>query len=242
MLLVLPPSRGQTPGPDGAAPLDLETLALPGLTSRRRALIAALAGTEHDVSASPATRAADVLTGVLYGAAGLPHLLDRRSAAAARTRESVLIASPLLGVVRPHDVVPASRLTMAGVRATGSLGTFWRTTLSAELDPLASGRLVVDVRSSEFLPLWHPPADAIWVSVRVEQEVEGVRRVVSHHAKHWRGLLVRHLLERRGVEPADVRSLVRAARGLVTSRAVLAVEHSPAVRRGAPDTLTIVCP
>ena len=66
MLLVLPPSRGQTSGPDGAAPLDLDALSLPGLTARRAALLAALVGTQHDPALAPTARACDVLTGVLY--------------------------------------------------------------------------------------------------------------------------------------------------------------------------------
>lgn len=241
MLLVLPPSRGQTPGPDGAPPLDLDGLALPALTAPRRTLLDALAGGPHDVAGSSTAPAAAVLTGVLFAAAELPVLLRSRGAAAARTRESVLVASPLLGVVRPQDRVPASRLAMGTVPGIGGLGPYWRPHLEAALAPLAAGRLVVDARSSEFLPLWRPPLDATWVAVKVEQQAaDGARRVVSHFAKHWRGVLTHHLLTRRGAEPDDARSLVRAARGLVASGAVLAVEHDGAARPGQPSILTLV--
>jgi len=242
VLLVLPPSRGQTPGPDGAPALDPASLALPELLTARTTLLAALAGTPHDPASAPTARAADVLTGVLYAAADLPGLLRRRGSAPERTRRSVLIASPLLGAVTPTDRIPASRLAMGTVDGVGGLGPFWRPHLEAALDPRAAGRVVVDVRSSEFLPLWRPPADAAWVSVRVVQEADGERRVVSHFAKHWRGMLVHHLLTRRGTEPTDLRSLVRAARGLVTSGAITGVEHEDAARPGSPAVLTLVVP
>lgn len=240
MLLVLPPSRGQTSGPDGAAPLDLERLSMPELTERRRTLLTALAGTEHDPTGAPTARAADVLTGVLYAAAGLPSLLARPGVTSAKTRSSVLIASPLLGMVGPDDLVPASRLAMGTVPGVGGLGPFWRPGLEAALDARAANDLVVDVRSSEFAPLWRPPAFAAWVTVRIEQEVDGERRVVSHFAKHLRGVLVRHLLHRRGTEPTDARSLARAAKGLITSGAITGVELTPSRTASKPDVLTLV--
>lgn len=240
MILVLPPSRGQTPAPDGAAPLDLDTLTDTGLTSARAELIAALEGSERAVTQEPAAPAARVFTGVLFAAADLPGLLRRRSSAAERARDRVLIASPLLGVVRPTDRIPATRLSLSEDVGVGGLGQFWRQHLPPALDPLASGRVVVDVRSSEFTGMWRPPADATWVQVQVVQESGGERRVVSHFAKHWRGLLVHHLLTRRGQEPTDLRSLVRAAKGLEAAGRILAVEHSPARKPGRPATLTLV--
>ncbi|PWD49959.1 peroxide stress protein YaaA [Serinibacter arcticus] len=242
MLLVLPPSRGQTPGPDGAAPLDLSSLSLPSLTDRRRELTTALAGTEHDPAGAPTARACDVLTGVLYAAADLPKLLARPGATADRMRACVLIASPLLGMVGPTDPVPASRLAMGMTPGVGGLGPFWRPAIEEALEPRAEGELVVDVRSSEFAPLWRPPTSASWVTVRVEQEVDGERRVVSHFAKHLRGVLVRHLLSRRGAEPTDARSLQRAARSLVRTGEILGAELTPSTSPTRPDVLTLVSP
>lgn len=242
MLLVLPPSRGQTPGPDGGAPLDLAELSLPGLTERRRELLTALSGTEHDAGDRPAARACDVLTGVLFAAAGLPRLLASSGAAAERTRRSVLIASPLLGMVGPDDLIPASRLAMGTVAGIGGLGPFWRPALDAALAERASDEFVVDVRSSEFAPLWRPPSSATWVTVRVEQDVDGERRVVSHFAKHLRGVLVGHLLRRRGAEPADLRSLVRAARSLQAGGTILGTELAPSSSATKPHVLTLVSP
>ncbi|PFG19473.1 YaaA family protein [Serinibacter salmoneus] len=241
MLLVLPPSRGQTPGPPGAAPVQLDSLALPSLTEARTRLVSALAGTEHDPVTRPTAPAHTVFTGVLFAAADLPGAVRSRGAAARRVREDVVIASPLLGMVTPTDAIPASRLAMGSVPGIGSLGSFWRPALTEALAHRPSQELVVDVRSSEFLPLWRPAPTADWVQVRVEEEVDGERRVVSHAAKHLRGVLVGHLLRRRGAEPTDARSLLQAARGLRTSGAIKAAElqHSP--RSGTPAVLTLVC-
>lgn len=239
MLLVLPPSRGQTAAPVGGPGLDLADLSLQELTGRRSELLRALAGSEHDPAGQPTAPAARVFSGVLFAAADLPRVL-RGSISGERARRSVLVASPLLGMVGPADPIPRSRLGMGSVDGVGGLGSFWRPALESALDQRARGDLVVDVRSSEFAALWRPPAAASWVTVRVEQEVNGERRVVSHFAKHWRGLLVGHLLMRRGAEPTDARSLLRAVRPLVRSEVLLAAELSPAGRDGHPDVLTLV--
>ena len=242
MLAILPPSRGQTSAPDGAAPLQLDSLALPELTSARAELLSALDGTPFQAHDVPAAHAADVFTGVLHSAAGLPRILARPGPAAHRASTDVLIASPLLGLVSPADQVPASRLAMGHVEGIGGLGGFWRPHLTAALEARATGELIVDVRSSEFTPLWKPPVDACWVSVRIVQDVDGVRRVVSHFAKHLRGVLIHHLLTRRGNEPTDLRSLVRAAQGLIRSGEITGVESEVAQRPGQPHVLTLVSP
>lgn len=241
MLLVLPPSRGQTSGPDGAPPLRLDTLALPGLSDARARLLAALEGGEHDPAEQPTAPAHAVFTGVLYAAADLPGAVRSRGAAARRVREDVMIASPLLGMVTPTDAIPASRLAMGTVPGLGSLGSHWRPALTEALAQRDADELVVDVRSSEFLPLWRPGPAAPWVQVRVEEEVDGERRVVSHAAKHLRGVLVGHLLRRRGAEPTDARSLLNAARGLRSSGAITAAELQHAPKPGSPAVLTLVC-
>lgn len=238
MLIVLPPSRGQTPGPAGADPLVLDRLSLPDLTDQRVALLAALAGTEDDPASHPTAPAAEVFTGVLYSAAGLPALLRRT--VAPRVRESVLIASPLLGMVGPADPVPASRLAMGRVPVVGSLAAHWRPDLQAALDDRVNGDLVLDARSGEFAPLWRPPATADWVTTSVVQQVGDSRRIVSHSAKHWRGLLAHHLLGRRAAPPQDARGLLRAVRGLIRSGDLLDVTLTPAPSPGRPSVLTLI--
>jgi hypothetical protein len=62
----------------------------------------------------------------------------------------------------------------------------------------AAGRgLVVDLRSSTYVPFWRPAPDLApkVVTVRVLHEVDGVRKVVSHFNKATKGRLVRALLE-----------------------------------------------
>ncbi|MCC6497827.1 MAG: peroxide stress protein YaaA [Propionibacteriaceae bacterium] len=238
MLLVLPPSRGQSPGAAGSPGLDLAALSLPELTAARRRLLAALAGSPHDPAGQPTAPAAEVFTGVLYAAAGLPGLL-RRPAIADRVRRDVLIALPLLGLVGAADPIPASRLAPGPIPGVGGLGAFWRAELAC-LDARVAGELVVDLRSAEFMQLWRPPATADWVSVRVEQEVDGVRRVVSHHAKHLRGVLVHHLLTSRGAVPTDAAALLRTARTLARSGRIRAAELAPPARPGTPGRLTLV--
>ena len=49
------------------------------------------------------------------------------------------------------------------------------------------------------------------VAVNVFTDVNGVRKVVSHFAKHTRGELARHLLTRRGKAPQTPAQLRQAA-------------------------------
>ncbi len=48
------------------------------------------------------------------------------------------------------------------------------------------------------------------MSVRVLREVGGERSVVSHMAKHTRGLVARHLVSRSGRDPVSPRGLAAA--------------------------------
>ena len=259
MLVLLPPSEGKTPPPRTGPVLDLSRLSAPGLTAVRERVLDALVtlcaddtdkaaatlglgASLHDevthdagLRTAPTAPARRVYTGVLYTAAGLARLTAVQRARAA---ESVRIVSGLWGVVTPEDPIPAYRLSMGtDLPGVGPLATAWRTALAAELDDRADGELVVDCRSAAYLAAWRPPRTAHWVTVRVEQDVDGRRTVVSHHAKHARGVLTRHLLTRRGKAPTDPTSLARAAGELVGGPLV-------AVELGAPGrgarTLTLV--
>jgi len=254
---MLPPSEGKTAARRGH-PVDLATLSSPDLTPLRRKVADALAEVSArdnalevlgvgasladevarnvDVLERSAAPARKVYSGVLYAAAGLDRLTPTGRARAA---EQVRIVSALWGVVTPEDVVPAYRLSMGtDLPGTGPLAPAWRAPLSDVLDPQAAGALVVDCRSAAYLAAWTPPRTADWVTVRVERELDGRRSVVSHNAKHARGVLTRHLLTRRGHAPKDAEHLARAARELVGTE-VLDVELSPARARGA-RVLTLV--
>ncbi|MFI6425115.1 YaaA family protein [Promicromonospora sp. NPDC050880] len=240
MLLLLPPSEGKTPAPDGAAPLDLSTLAHPELTERREEMLTHLARTSARPDATavlgvgdgladevarnttlreaPTARAAEVYTGVLYAAAGLAGLPD---AAARRAHASVLTFSGLWGVVAPGDRIPAYRLGMGvSLPDVGRLAAYWKPALAEVLDARAAGDVVVDCRSATYVAAWKPRttgADAAeWVEVRVLRETGGKRTVVSHNAKHTRGVLAGHLL-RREHEARTSEDVLKAAQELVGS-------------------------
>lgn len=258
MLVLLPPSEGKTPPRPRGPQLDLAALGAPGLTPLREKILDALAQSSAapdalrvlgvgpsladevarniDLRTAPTAPAKKVYTGVLYGAAGLDRLTPTGRARAA---ESVRIVSGLWGLVAPDDPIPAYRLSMGtDLPGIGPLAGAWRSSLGVELQERAEGELIVDCRSATYLAAWHPPTNAHWVAVRVlREEPDGSRSVVSHSAKHTRGVLTRHLLTRRGKAPHDAASLARVATELVGTD-LLAVELGPR-GRGA-RTLSLV--
>ena len=235
MLVLLPPSERKT-APDGGAPVDLATLGSPRLRTHRAAVLDALAtacgrpdaahvlgvGTSlvaevernTRLATEPAAPASGIYSGVLFAAAGLDRLPD---AARARAGRSIRVVSALWGLVRPADRIPAYRLAMStDLPGIGPLARAWRPLLAVELDPRAADELVVDCRSAAYLAAWRPPSGTpAWVTVRVLRERAGRRTVVSHHAKHARGLLSRHLLVRPGAEPTTPAELLVASRELI---------------------------
>lgn len=253
MLLFLPPSETKA-FPSGPAPVELDSLALPGLAPTRDALIRALTrlagGPEpaalaalgiserqagelahnRTLVSAPAGPAAGVYTGVLYDALDLPGLHRRRIAT-----DHVLIFSGLWGVLRPGDRIPHYRCS-AGVKlpGTGSVSAAWRKALRVPLAEHADGQLVVDLRSGAYAGLWAPGANA--VTVRVLHETEpGRRSVVSHFNKATKGRLARALLES-GQQPGKPDEFADAVRELGYT-----VEPGPAGKGpDAPAALDIV--
>ncbi|WP_277213201.1 YaaA family protein [Isoptericola croceus] len=275
MLICLPPSEGKTPAPDGGAPVDLTALTAPGLSPQRETVLDALAtvsvrpdATEilkvgasladevarnTSLRTAPAAPATQVYTGVLYAAAGLGDLTGPPAALAA---DSVRIFSGLWGAVAPTDRIPAYRLSMGvDLPGIGRLATAWRAHLADALAERASGDVVVDCRSAAYLAAWKPPTEgeraAEWVTVRVVRDTDGRRAVVSHNAKHTRGVLTGHLLRRAGDPPSSADELLAAARELdgeiigtevgtgLSYRMIEATLSAPASRRGA-RTLELV--
>ncbi|NAZ85088.1 YaaA family protein [Kineococcus indalonis] len=247
MLVLLPPSESKWAGPARGAPVDLGALHRPELSAAREqvldalvavsarpdapALLGAGAGLAEVVRANttlrtrPAAPAARVYTGVLHDALDLPSL----PAAAARR---VLVVSALWGVLGPRDRVPGYRLSMGtDLPGVGPLAAFWRPHLAAVLQP--SG-LVVDCRSAAYAAAWVPDAATAARTVAVRVLRDG--RVVSHAAKHTRGLLARHLLTRTGRPPRTPAALLDAA---VEAFGAKLLEP---VRRGAPWTLEVEAP
>ncbi|MDO4242580.1 MAG: peroxide stress protein YaaA [Actinomyces sp.] len=247
MLILIPPSEGKSP-PSCGPSLDLyRLLGADRLTEGRRLVIdelsqvsagpraaevlglgprsAAEARLNLVLGSAPCAPAHELFSGVLYDAAGLAVL-----AAEPATREvlegHVVIFSGLWGALRPTDPVPDHRLSMAvSLPSTGRLSSFWR----APLAPLLNDRarragLVVDCRSGAYTPAWTPPGtgEVERVTVRVMAlRADGSRVVVSHAAKHTRGLLVGMLVRalgcgdlETGASVEDVAALAREVPGL----------------------------
>ncbi len=229
MLILLPPSEGKTPAAGGDA-VDWGSLSFPVLNSYRAKVLEALgtvsahvdalallgvgASLRADVErntrlhAEPAAPAHQIYSGVLYDALGYGSLtaVQRRKAEA-----SVLVISALWGAIRFADRVPAYRLSMGtALPDVGRLASFWKPQLNDALLAATGGELLVDCRSSTYAAAWTPPP-AQTVAVNVFTEVGGVRKVVSHFAKHTRGELARHLLTRRGKAPETPAQLQKAA-------------------------------
>ena len=229
MLILLPPSEGKTP-PDAGSPVDLAALSFPPLTEARQRVAEALAEVSgqddalsqlgvgatlvHEVSRNtrlahePAAPAHSIYTGVLFDALGYPSLTpaQKRKADAA-----VVVVSGLWGAVGFADSIPAYRLSMSvGLPGVGKLASYWKPQLAAALADHSENHLLVDCRSSTYAAAWVPdPARTVAVNVFTERD--GVRKVVSHFAKHTRGELARHLLTRRGKAPETPAQLAKAA-------------------------------
>ncbi len=229
MLILLPPSEGKEPAGNGD-PFDADALQFPDLNPHRHQLLAALAEVSRadnalevlgvgkslvaevtrniELHTEPAAAAHNVYTGVLFEALGYERL---DAAARARADSSILVISALWGAVGFADRIPAYRLSMSvKLPEIGKLASWWKPKLTPVLNARASDSLVVDCRSSTYAAAWVPPA-ANTVSVSVFQLRGGVRKVVSHFAKHTRGELASHLLTR-GAAVTTPEELLAAAR------------------------------
>lgn len=228
MLILLPPSESKAAVGRRRRPVDLGALSHPELTEARRTVLDALvevsarpdalallgvgaslgaevAGNRRLLTA-PATDLAKVYSGVLYAALDLPGL---GPAARRRACSSVVVVSALWGAVSPGDRIPAYRLAMGtDLPGVGSLAAHWRAHLGPVLDAEAD-TVVVDCRSAAYVAAWRPTGDAAARTVAVR--VLSGDAVVSHDAKHTRGLLTRHLLERGDRPPRTPRRLAQAA-------------------------------
>jgi uncharacterized protein len=231
VLILLPPSEGKTAARRGK-PLDLGTLShADTLTSAREQVLDALVELcESDperaaatlavpktqlelvalnagLRSQPTARADATYTGVLYDALE-PATLS--SAAKRRASSRVLVTSSLFGVVGPGDRIPAYRLSGDAVLpGLGTVAGHWRQHLGPALE--TSG-LLVDLRSSTYAAFWKPTG-ARTATVRVLQEQDGRRSVVSHFNKATKGRIVRALLED-GADPRTPERLAEALRDL----------------------------
>lgn len=230
MLIVLPPSEGKT-RPETGPVLDLATLSSPGLgrtreqllnslvrlsSTKRAAEVLGLGPTQADdivrntrLREEPTAPAIEVYTGVLYSELDWAGLDD---AAQERGRASVAIASALFGLVRPHDLIPAYRLSgSVTLPRLGTVASRWKPVVPRALTELAEGELVLDLRSGTYVALGQAPAGS--VTMRVLTEANGKRSIVSHSNKATKGRIVRQVLAE-GVEAKDADTLADALRDL----------------------------
>ena len=216
------------------AGFDLDRLSFPELTATRARVIDVLTATSAapdaleilgvgagvrdqvernlDLRSAPTLPVSRLYTGVLYDALDLASL-DR--AAKARAARRLVVVSALFGALRSNDRVPSYRLSMdVALPGVGKLATAWRETLDGPLTVAAGRGLVVDLRSSTYAAAWRPTGDLTGrtVAVHVLREApDGSRSVVSHMAKHTRGLVARSLLQS-GVDPRTPEALADALR------------------------------
>ena len=162
---------------------------------------------------APALAAWQLYDGVLYEAAkfaqifssGEPsqgsqgqvgnHRGDQR-----QLEELTLVFSALFGPVRLTDLITPHRLSgSVKLPGQGSVASIWSKALKELLTQQLSGHVVVDLRSSEYGAMYRPTrgSDCLLLNIGVAKvnPATGKRSVVSHWAKHTRGLLAGALLE-----------------------------------------------
>lgn len=211
MLILLPPSEGKTPPPAGPS-LDFSQLSYPQfnqlraeiadelieVSQRLDALDILQVGTsvseavfaQQNLFTLPCAPAREVYTGVLFTALDLPHASTQSLSFA---EDTIMIFSGLFGVLSPNDFIPAYRLSMGTkLPKLGNNKTLWKRALKDF--HYGEGELVIDCRSGNY-QVWNPPLSSDWVTINAVREVDGKRKVVSHYAKHYRGILAHELVD-----------------------------------------------
>lgn len=150
--------------------------------------------------------AIDLYSGVVYEALSAHTLTAKQRD---RLNEHTAISSALLGLVRPLDAIPAYRLS-AGSKVSGlpSLPSLWREPVGRII--AESSGPILDLRSHAYASLAPIPRDVVEraIAVRVLQEQDGKRTVVSHFNKAAKGALVRALVKR-GAMPGTTAKLLQ---------------------------------
>jgi cytoplasmic iron level regulating protein YaaA (DUF328/UPF0246 family) len=185
VLILLPPSAKMRAG-EGGLQFNLDSLVFPSQLRFRRRELMERSDFGNVNAKNWALPAIDLFSGVLY------QFLDFRTlpeSAQKRGETEILIFSDLFGLLRPSDLTPVHpKKSIVSIKSSE-----WNDLLPNLLDPLEK-KLIVDCRSSTYLGFWKPNP-AITVSIRVFQESEGQRSVITHMSKKYRGELARLLLQ-----------------------------------------------
>ena len=214
MLILLPPSEGKT-APLGGPKLSWRGLHHSELNPARERIFDALTqlcekspvkartvlglgpkqaddiARNAALALAPTAPAIEIYTGVLFDALDAATLT---APARKRLDSHVLIASALFGFLSPADQIPAYRLS-GDVKLPGAPLSLWREPLTHLLS--SHKGVILDMRSQTYQKLAPIPDDSAERSfvVRVFQERDGRRTIVSHHNKATKGLLVRDLVQ-----------------------------------------------
>lgn len=153
--------------------------------------------------------------------------------------ELTLVFSALFGPVRLTDLITPHRLSgSVKLPGQGSVASIWSKALKELLTQQLSGHVVVDLRSSEYGAMYRPTrgSDCLLLNIGVAKvnPATGKRSVVSHWAKHTRGLLAGALLRavasgQLAASEGDVDEILQVAAAL---EGVREVEITPLDARG----------
>lgn len=153
--------------------------------------------------------------------------------------ELTLVFSALFGPVRLTDLITPHRLSgSVKLPGQGSVASIWSKALKELLTQQLSGHVVVDLRSAEYGAMYRPArgGECLTLNIAVAKvnPATGKRSVVSHWAKHTRGLLAGALLRavaggQLAASDGDVDEILQVAAGL---EGVKEVEITPLDARG----------
>ncbi|MBF0972308.1 MAG: peroxide stress protein YaaA [Actinomyces graevenitzii] len=125
---------------------------------------------------------------------------DQPQGGQGQLEELTLVFSALFGPVRLTDLITPHRLSgSVKLPGQGSVASIWSKPLKELLAQQLSGHVVVDLRSAEYGAMYRPTrgSDCLLLNIGVAKvnPTTGKRSVVSHWAKHTRGLLAGALLD-----------------------------------------------
>lgn len=153
--------------------------------------------------------------------------------------ELTLVFSALFGPVRLTDLITPHRLSgSVKLPGQGAVASIWSKPLKELLAQQLSGHVVVDLRSAEYGAMYRPSrgGECLTLNIAVAKvnPATGKRSVVSHWAKHTRGLLAGALLRavasgQLAASDGDVDEILQVAAGL---EGVKEVEITPLDARG----------
>lgn len=164
---------------------------------------------------------------------------DQPQGGQGQLEELTLVFSALFGPVRLTDLITPHRLSgSVKLPGQGSVASIWSKPLKELLAQQLSGHVVVDLRSAEYGAMYRPTrgSDCLLLNIGVAKvnPTTGKRSVVSHWAKHTRGLLAGALLDavaggQLSGSEGDVDEILQVAAGL---EGVKEVEITPLDARG----------